>query len=63
VTKAELKNFLTEIARKRREATCLLEDVRNLQNHLAVIRGAREVCEREALFDRRGQRYPGNLTE
>jgi hypothetical protein len=37
VTKAALKNFTTEIARKRREVTRLQEDLGNLPDHLAII--------------------------
>jgi hypothetical protein len=37
MTKAALKNFTTEIARKRREVTRLQEDIEDLLDHLAVI--------------------------
>jgi septal ring factor EnvC (AmiA/AmiB activator) len=37
VTKAALKNFTTEIARKRREVTRLQEDLADMLDHLAVI--------------------------
>jgi hypothetical protein len=37
MTKAALKNFTTEIARKRREVTRLQEDLADMQDHLAVI--------------------------
>jgi hypothetical protein len=37
MTKAALKNFTTEIARKRREMSRLQEDLRNMLDHLAVI--------------------------
>lgn len=37
MTKAALKNFTTEIARKRREVTCLQEDLGDMLDHLAVI--------------------------
>ena len=36
MTKAALKNFTTEIARKRREVTRLQEDLGNLLDHLTV---------------------------
>lgn len=37
MTKAALKNFTTEIARKRREVTRLQEDLGDMLDHLAVI--------------------------
>ena len=37
MTKTALKNFTTEIARKRREVTRLQEDLADLLDHLAVI--------------------------
>lgn len=37
MTKAALKNFCTEIARKRREVMRLQEDLRAMLDHLAVI--------------------------
>jgi hypothetical protein len=37
VTKTALKNFTTEIARKRREVTRLQEDLADMLDHLAVI--------------------------
>jgi hypothetical protein len=37
MTKAALKNFTTEIARKRREVTRLQEDIGDMLDHLAVI--------------------------
>jgi hypothetical protein len=37
MTKAALKNFTTEIARKRREMSRLQEDLRHILDHLAVI--------------------------
>jgi hypothetical protein len=37
MTKAALKNFTAEIARKRREVSRLREDLRDMLDHLAVI--------------------------
>ena len=37
MTKAALKNFTTEITRKRREVTRLQEDLGDMLDHLAVI--------------------------
>lgn len=37
MTKAALKNFTIEIARKRREVSRLQEDLSNMLDHLAVI--------------------------
>ena len=37
MTKTALKNFTTEIARKRREVTRLQEDLADMLDHLAVI--------------------------
>lgn len=37
MTKAALKNFTTEIARKRREVTRLQEDLGDMLDHLAII--------------------------
>jgi hypothetical protein len=37
MTDAALKNFTTEIARKRREVTRLQEDLADMLDHLAVI--------------------------
>ena len=37
MTKAALKSFTTEIARKRREVTRLQEDLDDMLDHLAVI--------------------------
>jgi len=37
MTKAALKNFTTEIARKRREVSRLQEDLSDMLDHLAVI--------------------------
>lgn len=37
MTKAALKNFTTQIARKRRELTRLQEDLGDMLDHLAVI--------------------------
>jgi len=37
MTKAALKNFTTEIARKRREVTRLQEDLGDMLDHLVVI--------------------------
>ena len=38
VTKAALKNFTTELARKRREVSHLQEDLRDILDHLAIIK-------------------------
>ena len=37
MTKAALKNFTTELARKRREVSRLQEDLRDMLDHLAII--------------------------
>jgi len=37
MTKAALKNFTTELARKRREVSRLQEDLREMLDHLAII--------------------------
>ena len=37
MTKSALKNFTTEIARKRREVTRLQEDIGDMLDHLAVL--------------------------
>jgi dihydroneopterin aldolase len=37
MTKAALKNFTTEIARRRRELTRLREDIEDLLDYLAVL--------------------------
>ena len=37
MTKAALKNFATELARKRREVSRLQEDLRDMLDHLAII--------------------------
>jgi hypothetical protein len=47
MTKAALRNFTTEIARKRREVTRLQEDLGDMLDHLAVIEArARSVGEK-----------------
>jgi hypothetical protein len=37
MTKAALKNFTTELARKRRQVSRLQEDLRDMLDHLAII--------------------------